>query len=63
MKKFKKKFKKNFSNFNQNTSSPSSNKDKNIDRICRFKLMFNHATGRYEKVLVYQVHELIEDEA
>ena len=36
-------------------------KHKNINDICRFKLMLNHKTGKYEKVLVYHADELTRD--
>ncbi len=63
MKKIKKFFKKKSPDLGKNHTSQQDDKDNNIDRICRFKLMFNHATGKYEKVFVYQLYELSEDEA
>ena len=63
MKKIKKIFKKKLEHLDKKPQSLVEDKDNNIDHICRFKLMFNQATGKYEKILVYKLDELSEDKA
>ena len=63
MKKIKNFFKKKDHNSSKKTKSQTEDREKNIDYIFRFKLMLNQTTGKYEKVLVYNVDELSENEA
>ena len=63
MKKIKKIFNKKIENSSKNTKTQIEDRENNINHIFRFKLMLNHKTGKYEKVLVYHLDELSEDEA
>tara|TARA_A100001037_G_C14523392_1_gene359777 strand:+ start:67 stop:258 length:192 start_codon:yes stop_codon:yes gene_type:complete len=63
MKKKKKNFNKKAPHSSKKIEDSTEDKDNNIDTICRFKLLFNEETGKYEKVAVYQLDELSEDEA
>mgnify|MGYP003662544577 CR=1 FL=1 len=63
MKKLKNFFRKKEANSTKNSKSQTEDRENNIDHIFRFKLMLNRTTGKYEKVLVYHIDELSEDEA
>lgn len=61
-----KRLKKFFKNFRNEPTvifeNSEKEKDQHIDGICRFKLMLNSKTGKYEKVLVYNAEELTREE-
>ena len=61
-----KRLKKFFKNFRTESpivvDTPDEEKDQYIAGMCRFKLMLNHKTGKYEKVLVYHAEELTREE-